>query len=102
MVTCLLLCPIPFRGEGDRVMALIRLWKSQDLQKLIDKKIVSPDTHLIIVRFNTFYFVPIVTSRHRHYIILRVRRSEGTEVFRNLYKQGFTIIKGSLRFIIER
>jgi len=83
-------------------MALIRLFNGKDLQKLIDKKIVTPDTHIIVVRFNTFYFVPIVTSRHRHYVVLRVRRNEGTEVFKNLYKQGFTIIKGSLRFLIER
>ena len=83
-------------------MALIRLWKSQDLQKLIDKKIVSPDTHIIVVRFSTFYFVPIVTSRHRHYIILKANRSEGVDLFKNLAKQGFTLVKGSLRFLIER
>ena len=83
-------------------MALIRLWKSQDLQKLIDKKIITPETHIVVVRYNTFYFTPVVTSRHRHYIILRVRRSEGSEVFKNLYEQGFTIIKGSLRFLVER
>jgi len=83
-------------------MALIRLWKSQDLQKLIDKKVVTPETHIIIVRYNTFYFTPVVTSRHRHYIILRARRSEGVDLFKSLAKQGFTLVKGSLRFLIER
>ncbi|RLE89807.1 MAG: hypothetical protein DRN04_15900 [Thermoprotei archaeon] len=83
-------------------MALIRLFNGKDLQKLIDKKIVSPDTHIIVVRFNTFYFVPIVTSRHRHYIILKANRSEGVDLFKNLAKQGFTLVKGSLRFLIER
>ena len=83
-------------------MALIRLFNGKDLQKLIDKKIVSPDTHIIVVRFNTFYFVPIVTSRHRHYIILKANRSEGVNLFKNLAKQGFTLVKGSLRFLIER
>ena len=83
-------------------MALIRLFNSKDLQKLVDKKIVTPETHIIVVRFNTFYFVPIVTSRHRHYIILRARRSEGVDLFKSLAKQGFTLVKGSLRFIIER
>jgi len=83
-------------------VALIRLFNGKDLQKLIDKKIVSPDTHIIVVRFNTFYFVPIVTSRHRHYIILKANRSEGVNLFKNLAKQGFTLVKGSLRFLIER
>jgi len=83
-------------------VALIRLFNGKDLQKLIDKKIVSPDTHIIVVRFNTFYFVPIVTSRHRHYIILKANRSEGVDLFKNLAKQGFTLVKGSLRFLIER
>jgi len=83
-------------------MALIRIYSSKDLQKLIDKKIVSPDTHIVVVRFNTFYFTPVVTSRHRHYIILRARRSEGVDLFKSLAKQGFTLVKGSLRFLIER
>ena len=83
-------------------MALIRIYSSKDLQKLVDKKIITPETHLVIVRFNTFYFVPIVTSRHRHYVVLRARRSEGVDLFKNLAKQGFTLVKGSLRFLIER
>jgi len=83
-------------------MALIRLFNSKDLQKLIDRKIVSPDTHVVVVRYNTFYFTPIVTSRHRHYIILRARRGEGVDLFKSLAKMGFTLVKGSLRFLIER
>ena len=83
-------------------MALIRLFNGKDLQKLIDKKIVTPDTHIVVVRYNTFYFTPVVTSRHRHYIILRARRSEGVDLFKSLAKQGFTLVKGSLRFLIER
>ena len=83
-------------------MALIRLFNGKDLQKLIDKKIVTPETHIVVVRYNTFYFTPVVTSRHRHYIILRARRSEGVDLFKSLAKQGFTLVKGSLRFIIER
>jgi len=83
-------------------MALIRLFNGKDLQKLIDKKIVTPETHIVVVRYNTFYFTPVVTSRHRHYIILRARRSEGVDLFKSLAKQGFTLVKGSLRFLIER
>jgi len=83
-------------------MALIRIYSSKDLQKLVDKKIITPETHLVIVRFNTFYFVPIVTSRHRHYVVLRARRSEGVDLFKSLAKMGFTLVKGSLRFLIER
>jgi len=83
-------------------MALIRIYSSKDLQKLINKKIVSPDTHIVVVRYNAFYFVPIVTSRHRHYIILRARRSEGVGLFKSVAKMGFTLVKGSLRFLIER
>lgn len=80
-------------------MALIRIFNGKDLQKLVDRKIVTPETHLIVVRYNTFYFVPVVTSRHRHYIILKLRKSEGVEVFKNLYKQGFIIVKGSLKIL---
>ena len=83
-------------------MALIRLFNGKDLQKLIDKKIVTPETHIVVVRYNTFYFTPVVTSRHRHYIILKANRSEGVDLFKNLAKQGFTLVKGSLRFLIER
>jgi len=83
-------------------MALIRLFSGKDLQKLIDRKVIDPSTHIVVVRYNTFYFTPIVTSRHRHYVILRTRREEGKELFKMLVKQGFTLIKGSLRFLIER
>ena len=83
-------------------MALIRLFSGKDLQKLIDKKVIDPSTHIVVVRFNTFYFTPIVTSRHRHYVIVRAKREEGKELFKMLANRGFTLIKGSLRFLIER
>ena len=83
-------------------MALIRIYSIKDLERLITKKIVDPSTHIVVVRFNTFYFAPIVTSRHRHYVIVRTKREEGKELFKMLANRGFTLIKGSLRFLVER
>ena len=83
-------------------MALIRLFNGKDVERLISKKVITPETHIVVVRFSTFYFVPIVTSRHRHYIIAKMKREESREFFKTLAKQGFTIMKGSLRFIEAR
>ena len=83
-------------------MALIRLFGKDALEKVLAKKIVDPSTHVCLVRFNTFTFIPIVTSRHRHYVQVRVRREDGKEAWKTIAKYGFTMFKGTLRFVEVR
>lgn len=56
----------------------------------------NPQTHMAITDLATYvYVVPIVTSQHRHYIILQdVDEETIVKALEWLRKQGFRIIRG--------
>ena len=56
----------------------------------------NPTTHMIVTDNATYiYVVPIVTSQHRHYIILQdVDEETIQKALEWLRKQGFRIIRG--------
>jgi len=85
-------------------MALIRLWNVgvRDIERLMEKGVIDPGSHVVVVSGNRFTLVPIKTSRHKHYVVFKAKREESKEVYVKLAKSGFLMLKGYLKFVEVR
>ena len=58
-----------------------------------------PDTHMAVTDNATYIvMVPIVTSQHRHYIILEAEEETIQNLLSWLKKQGYKIARGRVEF----
>jgi len=80
-------------------MALIRVYDVKDFWQAVQLN-CRPETHMVVTdEVSIVMMVPIVTSQHRHYIMIKLDdEKKVSEVLKRLKEQGFRVIVGEVEF----
>ena len=79
-------------------MVVIHTTSLEDFLKAVEKN-TNPRTHFVLLEEGGYLvLVPVVTSRHRHYIVLDASGEEIEKARVLLEKRGYQVIVGSIEW----
>ena len=79
-------------------MAILRARSGEDFKQMVRAN-CKPKTHMAVTDNATYIvMVPVVTSQHRHYIILESVETEVKPIVDWLRKSGYTVVEGEVEF----
>lgn len=79
-------------------MAVLRVQSPEDFKKVLEMN-CDIATHVIMTdEISYVAAVPVVTSAHRHYIILEADEEALTPLIEELRKRGYKVVKGKIEF----